>query len=91
MVHLLLLESFRVRGPTNFSRGYALNDSGEVVGESDNNISLAFVYENGALKGLTRLAGDNFRGVAHDINNGNVIVGISSNGTVNRPTNLDFE
>jgi probable HAF family extracellular repeat protein len=73
-------------GSNNFSRGYALNDAGVVVGESDNNNSRAFVYSNGALAGLTRLAGDNDRGVAHDINNAGEIVGISSNGTVSRAT-----
>jgi probable HAF family extracellular repeat protein len=73
-------------GSNNFSRGYAINDSGVVVGESDNDSSRAFVYSAGAMTGLTRLAGDNDRGVAHDINNAGVIVGISSNGTVSRPT-----
>ena len=73
-------------GSNNFSRGYAINDAGVVVGESDNNSSRAFVYRNGLLSGLTRLAGDNDRGVAHDVNNAGVIVGISSNGTVSRPT-----
>jgi probable HAF family extracellular repeat protein len=73
-------------GSNNFSRGYAINDSGVVVGESDNNSSRAFVYRNGALEGLTRLAGDNDRGVAHDINHAGVIVGSSSNGTVSRAT-----
>jgi probable HAF family extracellular repeat protein len=38
------------------------------------------------MSGLTRLAGDNDNGVAHDINNAGVIVGISNNGTVSRPT-----
>jgi len=38
------------------------------------------------MSGLTRLAGDNDNGVAHDINNTGEIVGISSNGTVSRPT-----
>jgi len=73
-------------GSNNFSRGYAINDFGVVVGESDNNTSRAFVYANGTLTGLTRLAGDNDRGVAHDINNNGVIVGISSNGVASRPT-----
>ena len=73
-------------GSNNFSRGYAVNDSGVVVGESDNNISRAFVSSGGVMTGLTRLAGDNDRGVAHDINNAGVIVGISSNGTVSRAT-----
>jgi probable HAF family extracellular repeat protein len=73
-------------GSNNFSRGYAINDSGVIVGESDNNTSRAFVYQNGVMTGLMRLAGDNDRGVAHGINNAGVIVGISSNGTVSRPT-----
>lgn len=73
-------------GSNNFSRGYAINDAGVIVGESDNNSSRAFVYANGVMTGLTRLAGDNDRGVAHDINNAGVIVGISSNGVASRPT-----
>ena len=73
-------------GSNNFSRGYAINDSGVVVGESDNNISRAFVASGGTMNGLTRLAGDNDRGVAHGINNDGDIVGISSNGTSSRPT-----
>ncbi|MEO7854844.1 MAG: PEP-CTERM sorting domain-containing protein [Rubrivivax sp.] len=73
-------------GSNNFSRGYAINDLGVVVGESDNNSSRAFVYANGVMTGLTRLAGDNDRGVAHGINNSGVIVGISSNGLASRPT-----
>jgi len=73
-------------GSNNFSRGYAINDLGVVVGESDNNTSHAFVSANGSMTGLTRLAGDNDRGVAHDINNNGVIVGISSNGVASRPT-----
>lgn len=74
-------------GSNNFSRGYAINDLGVIVGESDNNNSRAFRWDSvNGLSGLTRLAGDNDRGVAHDINNAGVIVGISSNGTVSRPT-----
>jgi probable HAF family extracellular repeat protein len=38
------------------------------------------------MSGLNRLAGDNDNGVAQDINNSNVIVGISSNGTTSRAT-----
>jgi len=78
-------------GSNNFSRGYAINDAGIVVGESDNNISRAFVSSGGTMTGLTRLAGDNDRGVAHDINNSNVIVGISSNGSVSRPTEWVYD
>lgn len=75
----------------NFSRGYAINDSGVVVGESDNNTSNAFIYQNGTMSGLTSLQGGNFFGVAHDINNAGVIVGISrantaAGGTASRAT-----
>jgi probable HAF family extracellular repeat protein len=74
-------------GSNNFSRGYAINDSGVVVGESDNNSSRAFRWDSGGgMTGLTRLAGDNDRGVAHDINNAGTIVGISNNGSVSRAT-----
>ncbi len=78
-------------GTNNFSRGYAVNDDSVVVGESDNNTSFAFVYENGVMSGLLRLAGDNFRGVSNDINNSGVIVGSSSNGTASRPTIWTFD
>lgn len=73
-------------GTNRFARGYAVNDAGTVVGEFNNDSSRAFVYTGGVMNGLTRLAGDNDNGVAHDINNSNVIVGISSNGTASRPT-----
>jgi probable HAF family extracellular repeat protein len=74
-------------GSNNFSRGYAINDSGVIVGESDNNFSQAFRWEQGpGMTGLLRLAGDNFRGVAHGIDNFGVAVGISSNGVASRPT-----
>lgn len=78
-------------GSNNFSRGYAINDSGVVVGESDNNASNAFVYSGGVLSGLTSLQGGNTRGVAHDINTDGVIVGISTadngaGGAASRPT-----
>lgn len=71
-----------------FARGYAINDSGVVVGEFNNDASRAFVYtpSSFSMSGLTRLAGDNDRGVAQDINNAGVIVGVSSNGTANRAT-----
>ncbi|MGD9633228.1 MAG: PEP-CTERM sorting domain-containing protein [Pirellulales bacterium] len=69
-----------------FARGYAINDSGVVVGEFNNDSSRAFVYSGGVMSGLTRLAGDNDNGVAHDINNAGVIVGVSSNGSASRPT-----
>jgi probable HAF family extracellular repeat protein len=74
-------------GSNNFSRGYAINDQGVVVGESDNNSSRAFRYDSdNGMTGLIRLAGDNDRGVAHDINNAGDIVGVSSNGSASRPT-----
>jgi probable HAF family extracellular repeat protein len=74
-------------GSNNFSRGYAINDFGVVVGESDNNSSRAFRWDStNGMTGLTRLAGDNDRGIAHDINNAGTIVGISNNGTVSRAT-----
>ncbi len=62
----------------NFSRGYAINDAGVVVGESSNNTSLAFRWENGVMTNLGNLG--NRSAVAHDINNSGVVVGGSSNG-----------
>jgi probable HAF family extracellular repeat protein len=73
-----------------YARGYAVNDAGVVVGEFNNDTSRAFIYSGGTMTGLTRLAGDNDNGVAHDINSSNVIVGISSNGTASRPTTWTF-
>jgi probable HAF family extracellular repeat protein len=63
-----------------------LNNSGVIVGESDNSVSRAFRWDpiNGMV-GLTGLAGDNDRGVATGINDAGVIVGFSSNGNVIRP------
>lgn len=63
-----------------FARGFGVNDHGVVVGEFDNNVPRAFVYDPnvGSMVGLTRLAGDNDRGVAQAINNAGTIVGISS-------------
>lgn len=71
-----------------FARGYAINDLGVVVGEFNNDSSRAFVYDPGVgtMAGLTRLAGGTDNGVAQDINNAGVIVGISSNGSASRAT-----
>lgn len=73
-----------------FGRGYAVNDAGVVVGEFNNDSSRAFIYKDGVMSGLTRLAGGNDNGVAVDINNANVIVGSSSNGTASKPTKWTF-
>lgn len=72
-------------GTNSFSRGYALNDFGVVVGESDNNSSKAFIYRNGAITQLPGLVSATSSAVAHDINNAGLIVGISSNGIASRP------
>jgi probable HAF family extracellular repeat protein len=70
-------------GSNNFSRGYALNDRGVVVGESDNNFPRAFRAENGVLTDIGTLGGSS--AVAHDINNQGDIVGAASNGQASRP------
>lgn len=67
----------------NFSRGYAINDAGVIVGESSNNTSLAFRWENGSMTNLGSLGTGS--GVAHGINNAGVVVGASSNGQNVRP------
>jgi probable HAF family extracellular repeat protein len=74
-----------------FARGYAINDSGVIVGEFNNDASRAFIYTGGAMVGLTRLTGDNDSGVAQDINNVGDIVGVSSNGVAGRPTQWSFD
>lgn len=74
-----------------FARGYAVNDAGVAVGEFNNDSSRSFVFIGGVMSGLTRLAGDNDNGVAHDINNAGVIVGISSNGTASKPTMWTYD
>ena len=65
-------------GSNNFSRGYAINDAGVIVGESDNNASKAFRWENGTMTNLGTLGGAS--AVAHNINNAGQIVGSASNG-----------
>ncbi len=73
-----------------FGRGYAVNDAGIVVGEFNNDSSRAFIYKDGVMSGLTRLAGGTDAGVALDINNAHVIVGASSNGTASKATKWTF-
>ncbi len=70
-----------------FSRGYAINDAGFVVGESDNNISKAFLWDGTNMTQLGTLGGAS--AVAHDINNAGEIVGASSNGSASRPYKRD--
>lgn len=70
----------------NFSRGYAINNHGVIVGESGNGPSHPFRWENGVLTQLNGLAGAGTTGVAHGINNQGVIVGISNSGSVSRAT-----
>lgn len=55
-------------GGNGFSRGYAVNDRGAVVGESDNNRPRAFLCERGELSDVGTLAGGS-TAVAHDVNN----------------------
>lgn len=70
-----------------FSRGYAINDSGIIVGESDNDISKAFLWDGTNMVQLGTLGGAS--AVAHDINNAGEIVGASSNGSASRPYKRD--
>lgn len=71
-------------GSNNFSRGYAVNSSGVVVGESDNNASRAFQWQSGVMTLLPTLGGAS--AVAHGINDAGTVVGISSTGSVSRAT-----
>ena len=70
-----------------FSRGYAINDAGIIVGESDNDISKAFLWDGANMVQLGTLGGTS--AVAHDINNVGEIVGASSNGSASRPYKRD--
>jgi probable HAF family extracellular repeat protein len=70
-------------GSNPFSRGYAINNRGVVVGESDNDRPRAFRWEGGELTDLGDLGGGS--AVAHDVNDPGQIVGASSDGTVTRP------
>ncbi len=70
-----------------FSRSYAINDAGIIVGESDNDISKAFLWDGTNLVQLGTLGGAS--AVAHDINNAGEIVGASSNGSASRPYKRD--
>jgi len=56
------------------SVAYAINNNGQVVGESGNQ---AFIWENGKMTGLGFLPGDDFS-IAYDINESGAIVGVSS-------------
>lgn len=69
----------------NFSRGYAINDAGVIVGEDNNNSPKAFMFKNGVTTQIDGLQGPGSGGVAHDINNAEQIVGGSSNGSTTRP------
>lgn len=69
----------------NFSRGYAINDAGVIVGEDNNNQTKAFMFKNGVTTQIDGLQGPGSGGVAHDINNAEQIVGGSSNGSTTRP------
>jgi surface-anchored protein len=67
-----------------FSRGYALNDAGVVVGESDNDVPKAFAWTPATgMINLGTLGGPS--AVAHDINEAGEVVGAASNGSASRP------
>jgi probable HAF family extracellular repeat protein len=71
-----------IPGSNNFSRGYGVNASGVVIGESDNNSPRAFRWENGTMPQLPTLGGPT--AVAHGINDAGQIVGIANTGTASR-------
>ena len=71
-------------GGNGFSRGYAVNDRGVVVGESDNNRPRAFRWEHGEVTDIGSLPGGT-TAVAHDVNNADRIVGGATNGAATRP------
>ncbi len=73
----------RIEPGANFSRGYAINDSGVVVGESDNDRSKAFLYQNGGMINLGTLGGTT--AVATAIGPTGIVVGASNNGTTTKP------
>jgi probable HAF family extracellular repeat protein len=64
----------------DFSRGFAINELGQITGESDNNIPKAFLFEPGTnmLINIGDLGGGSAFGA--DINDAGQIVGSSSNG-----------
>lgn len=70
-------------GSNGFSRGYAINDRGVIVGESDNDRPRAFRWHDGELSDLGDLGGGS--AVAHGINDAELVVGASSNGQTSRP------
>lgn len=66
------------------TKAYAINDSGQIVGESSvNGVSRAFLYSGGSLQNLGTLGGTS--SVAWGINNSGVVVGTAAlaSGTVN--------
>jgi len=83
-----LLDLGYLTNGVEFSRGYAINDSGFVVGESDNNISKAFLWDGTNMVNIGTLGGAS--AVAHDINSAGEIVGASSNGSASRPYKRDL-
>jgi len=72
-----------IPGSNNFSRGYAVNDHGSVVGESGNGPSYAFIYKDGVMSNVGSLNASG-TGVAYDVNNAGAVVGSSFNGTASK-------